>query len=148
MEEKDKTENNLPEEKNQQSSIEVQPTTINEATQTNTEKESDKTDVETDSAKTDTISTPQPKDRIDNNTNGLSTSFLRLDEQSKVQVRELLQEDLKGAVQDVKKDFFVIFGLFASFVIFISVNIQIFKSNDNIFELIGLSSIFLSFIVL
>lgn len=146
MEEKEKSENNLPEEKTQKSNIETQPPITDDVTQTNIEKEFDTSKIETDATQTDAISTPQPKDRIDDKSNELS-SYLRLDEQSKAQIREILQDDLKIAVQDVKKDFFVIFGLFASFVIFISVNIQIFRNNGNIFELIGLSSVFLSFII-
>ena len=129
MEDKDKKDN-LPEKK------------VEEASEKKTEEKMD-----TSASEADTLGiTKSKKDGIEEDKAQVST-ILKLDDKSKSEIRELLQDDLKNAVQDVKKDFLVIFGLFASFVIFISVNIQVFKNNDNTFELIGISSISLSFIV-
>lgn len=74
-------------------------------------------------------------------------AFVKFDERAEEQVRNLLQKDLKVESQEVKKDFLVIFGLFASFVTFISINVQVFKNNNNALELIGICSLSLSFIV-
>ncbi len=137
MEEKEKKEN-LPEKK-------VAETTEKKLEDTAKEKTEEKIDTSASEAETLGI-TKSKKDGIEEDDEQVSTT-LKLDDKSKVEIRELLQDDLKNAVQDVKKDFLVIFGLFASFVIFISVNIQVFKNNNNTFELIGISSISLSFIV-
>jgi hypothetical protein len=78
--------------------------------------------------------------------------------QTEKQVKEVLQADLESEVkelkdnikkegQEIKKDFLTIFGLFASFVTFLSIEVQIFKNRDNICELIGISSISLSFVM-
>jgi len=75
------------------------------------------------------------------------TTFIKFDEKAESQVRDLLQKELKVEVQEIKKDFLIIFGLFASFVTFISINVQVFKNNDNTLELIGICSISLSFII-
>ncbi|MDN4165865.1 hypothetical protein QWY31_10140 [Cytophagales bacterium LB-30] len=75
------------------------------------------------------------------------TTFIKFDEKAEAQVRDLLQKELKVEVQEIKKDFLIIFGLFASFVTFISINVQVFKNNDNTLELIGICSISLSFII-
>ncbi len=75
------------------------------------------------------------------------TSYFKIDEKTEKQIKDLLQEDLKNEVQDIKKDFLIIFGLFASFVTFISINVQVFKNSTNPFEIIGVISISLSFII-
>jgi len=75
------------------------------------------------------------------------SSIVKFDDKFDEHVTELLQSKLNTSVQDVKKDFLIIFGLFASFVTFISINVQVFKNNDNIFELLGICSISLSFII-
>lgn len=75
-----------------------------------------------------------------------------------VQIRALLRRDLQTAVadlkdeikkegQEVKKDFLTIFGLFASFVTFLSIQVQVFKNNSNVFELLGITSISISLVV-
>ncbi len=56
-------------------------------------------------------------------------------------------ENIKREGQDIKKDFIIIFGLFASFVTFLSIEVQIFKNKENVSELIGISSITLAFIL-
>ena len=58
-----------------------------------------------------------------------------------------LKEEVKKESQEVKKDFLTFFGLFASFVTFLSIEVQVFKNKDNIFELIGICSISLSFVM-
>jgi len=92
------------------------------------------------------ISDLKTKNKLEEGDNGLASS-LKLDDKLDKHITELLQSKLNSSVQDVKKDFLIIFGLFASFVTFISINVQVFKNNDNIFELIGICSISLSFII-
>ena len=58
-----------------------------------------------------------------------------------------MNENIKKEGQDVKKDFIIIFGLFASFVTFLSIEVQIFKNKENVSELIGISSMTLAFIL-
>ncbi len=58
-----------------------------------------------------------------------------------------LNENIKKEGQDVKKDFIIIFGLFASFVTFLSIEVQIFKNKEIVSELIGISSMTLAFIL-
>lgn len=85
-------------------------------------------------------------------------SNLKFSKEQEEQVRNLLQGDLQTAVQglkdevkkegqEIKKDFLTIFGLFASFVTFLSIEVQVFKNKDNVFELIGITSISLSFVM-
>ena len=85
-------------------------------------------------------------------------SNLKFSKEQEEQVRTLLQGDLQTAVQglkdevkkegqEIKKDFLTIFGLFASFVTFLSIEVQVFKNKDNVFELIGITSISLSFVM-
>lgn len=92
-----------------------------------------------------------------NNQNALATSF-QLNDKLKAEIKALLKEDLNSSVtnliidvkkegQEVKKDFLTIFGLFASFVTFLSIEVQVFKNKDNIFELLGISSISLAFVM-
>lgn len=57
------------------------------------------------------------------------------------------KEEIKKEGQEIKKDFLTIFGLFASFVTFLSIEVQVFKNKDNVLELIGISSITLSFVM-
>lgn len=81
-----------------------------------------------------------------------------LNEQQKNQVKELLSTELNSAIssvktniihesQETKKDFLTMFGIFVSFLTFISIEVQLFKSNNNLAELLGLSSLFLSFLM-
>lgn len=57
-------------------------------------------------------------------------------------------EALKKQVEDLKKDLLVIFGIFASMVTFLSVEIQIFKSITNFWLLLGLTSFILAAVLL
>jgi hypothetical protein len=81
-----------------------------------------------------------------------------LNEKQKEDIRKVLQgdfdialinlkDDIKKDSQEIKKDFLTIFGLFASFVTFLSIEVQVFKNRDNVFELIGITSISLSFVI-
>lgn len=85
-------------------------------------------------------------------------SNIKLSTEQKNEVKLLLQDELKTSVQalkdevknegqEIKKDFLTIFGLFASFVTFLSIEVQVFKNKDNVLELIGISSITLSFVM-
>jgi archaellum component FlaC len=68
-------------------------------------------------------------------------------------VREIYKEELSKDidnlhryVENVKKDFLTFFGLFASFMAFLSIEIQIFKSRDDWRELLGVTCLTLAFI--
>lgn len=96
-------------------------------------------------------------DKGDNEQSPISTtSHLNTDQEA--QVKKMLKRELLGATdnlkknikkegEDLKKDFIIIFGLFASFVSFLSIEVQIFKTEINIYQLIGISSLTLSFIM-
>jgi hypothetical protein len=56
--------------------------------------------------------------------------------------------ELRDEVRESKKDFLVMFGIFASFVTFLSVEIQIFKTLTSFWLLIGLSSFLLAGILI
>jgi hypothetical protein len=82
----------------------------------------------------------------------------KLSKEQEEQVRTVLKIDLEEAVdglkkevkkegQEVKKDFLTFFGLFASFVTFLSIEVQVFKNKQTVFELLGITSISLSFIM-
>jgi hypothetical protein len=60
---------------------------------------------------------------------------------------QALKDEVKTEGQEIKKDFLTIFGLFASFVTFLSIEVQLFKNKDNVLELVGISSISLSFVI-
>ncbi|MCT4599730.1 MAG: hypothetical protein N4A32_02390 [Marinifilaceae bacterium] len=81
-----------------------------------------------------------------NNKENVTSNFI-LNEDSKKQIKKLMSGDIELAVQDIKKDFLIIFGLFASFVTFISCNVQVFRNSTSISELVGVCSISLSFIL-
>ena len=85
-------------------------------------------------------------------------SNIKLSNEQKEEVKTLLQGELQTSVQglkdevkqegqEIKKDFLTIFGLFASFVTFLSIEVQVFKNKDNVLELIGITSISLSFVM-
>lgn len=92
------------------------------------------------------ISDSETANKLEEGDDSISTN-IKFDDKLDNHITELLQSNLNTSVQDVKKDFLIIFGLFASFVTFISINVQVFKNNDNIFELLGICSISLSFII-
>jgi hypothetical protein len=58
-----------------------------------------------------------------------------------------LRKELKAESQDTKKEFLTFFGLFASFMTFLSIEVQIFKTNNNINEILGISILILSFLM-
>lgn len=85
-------------------------------------------------------------------------SEIVLTEEFKSKIKELFKSDFDDSVlkqkeeikkegQEIKKDFLTIFGLFASFVAFLSIEVQVFKNRENVFELIGICSISLSFVM-
>jgi hypothetical protein len=98
---------------------------------------------------------------IDNDSSNQSEklkSDIVLTEELKSKIKELFKgdfddsvqkqkEEIKKEGQEIKKDFLTIFGLFASFVTFLSIEVQVFKNKDNVFELIGICSISLSFVM-
>ncbi len=57
-------------------------------------------------------------------------------------------EKVKTELHDIKKDFFIIFGLFASLVTFFSIEIQILKTINDFWLLLGFSSFLISIILL
>jgi hypothetical protein len=102
----------------------------------------------------------KPKDKLDSNSEILTSllSKMSLNEQQKEEVKTLLNDELETSVnsiksdfvkegQEIKRDFLTIFGLFASFVTFLSIEVQVFKNRDNILELLGITSISLSFVM-
>ena len=97
-------------------------------------------------------------DDSSNQSKKLGTEIV-LSEELKSDLRELLKSDFDDSVkkqkeeikregQEIKKDFLTIFGIFASFVTFLSIEVQVFKNKENVFELIGICSISLSFVML
>lgn len=100
------------------------------------------------------------RDELDKNSEYLTAMFSRfsLSQEQNDQIKELLKEELKSSVsdikldlnkesQEIKKDFLTIFGLFASFVTFLSIEVQVFKNKDNVLELIGITSVSLAFVM-
>lgn len=98
--------------------------------------------------------------KIDEDSERLTAIYSRfnLNENQRGEVVELLKEQLENSVaslkdevkqdsRDTKKDFLTFFGLFASFVTFLSIEVQLFKTNDNIFELLGVTSISFAFVM-
>jgi hypothetical protein len=98
--------------------------------------------------------------KIDENSERLTqlVTTSSLNDNQKKEVKELLKAELEQSVstlksemkkesEDTKKDFLTFFGLFASFVTFLSIEIQLFKNSDNILELVGVSSLSLSFVM-
>lgn len=96
--------------------------------------------------------------QIDEKSTDKSVASNNLSTEQMEEVRQMFRLDFKNSVEDIrndvkneskeiKKDFLTIFGLFASFATFISIEVQIFKSRDNIPELIGVMAISLSFVM-
>lgn len=69
-----------------------------------------------------------------------------LDEAKKETIKESKRE-IKREIDGLKRDFFVIFGIFASFVTFVVGDISILKTIDNIYDKVGFSFLFVSFIL-
>jgi len=100
------------------------------------------------------------REELDKNSEYITAMFSKfsLSQEQNEQIKELLKEELKSSVSEIKldlnkesheikKDFLTIFGLFASFVTFLSIEVQVFKNKDNILELIGITSISLAFVM-
>lgn len=86
-------------------------------------------------------------------------SKVQLNTEQKKEVKTLFMSELDNAIasvkdtvahesQETKKDFLTMFGIFVSFLTFISIEVQLFKTNNNVSELVGLSSLFLAFMML
>lgn len=100
------------------------------------------------------------REELDKNSEYLTAMFSKfsLSQEQNEQIKEILKEELKSSVseikldlnkesQEIKKDFLTIFGLFASFVTFLSIEVQVFKNKDNVLELIGITSVSLAFVM-
>jgi hypothetical protein len=68
-------------------------------------------------------------------------------EKAKRETIDESKKEIKKEINDLKKDFFVIFGIFASFITFVVGEISILKTIDNIYDKIGFSFLFVSFIL-
>src|SRR6185295_4167695 len=55
---------------------------------------------------------------------------------------------LKKQTENLKKDFLVFIGIFVAFITYISVEIKVLQNASDIFTLVGLSSFFLSSVLL
>lgn len=67
---------------------------------------------------------------------------------SKVEETVNRYEEIRKELADSKKDFITIFGIFASFVVFLSIEIQVFKTVSEFWLLMGLSSFILASVLL
>jgi hypothetical protein len=92
-----------------------------------------------------------------NEQNSVSTTS-HFSEAQQDEVRKILQNELSTATRslknkikkegdDLKKDFIIIFGLFASFASFLSIQVQVFKTNDSVYELIGITALTVAFVL-
>jgi hypothetical protein len=68
-------------------------------------------------------------------------------EQAKKETIEESKKENKKEIDNLKRDFFVIFGIFASLVTFVVGEISILKTIDNIYDKIGFCFLFVSFIL-
>jgi len=68
-------------------------------------------------------------------------------EQAKKETIEESKKENKREIDNLKRDFFVIFGIFASLVTFVVGEISILKTIDNIYDKVGFSFLFVSFIL-
>ncbi len=71
-------------------------------------------------------------------------------QQLKKQVEEITEriENNKKELNDIKKDFITIFGIFAAFLTYVSVEVQILQAAHDLFVLSGLSLFFLAAMLL
>ena len=120
--------------------------TEKEETNTTLDETPDNLSVDTSEEEAEKLGSKQNDERIEEGSEQV-TSFFKLDKKGEKQIKNLLQKELKIEVQDIKKDFLIIFGLFASFVTFISINVQAFRNSVNLVEIVGVISISLSFII-
>lgn len=86
--------------------------------------------------------------KITDHANNLGTSQVRPEISEEIQKDLDSYESIRKEFQDLKKDFITVFGIFASFVTFLSVEIQIFKIVTDFWLLLGLSSFLLASILL
>lgn len=96
-------------------------------------------------------------DTVSNEQNKVSTTS-HFSEAQQNDVKKILKNeldtatiDLKGEIkkegEELKKDFIIIFGLFASFASFLSIEVQIFKTKETVFELVGITSLTVAFVL-
>lgn len=99
----------------------------------------------------------QGLDTTINEQNSVSTTS-HFSEAQQDEVRKILQNELSTATrnlkykikkegEDLKKDFIIIFGLFASFASFLSIQVQVFKTNESVYELIGITALTVAFVL-
>lgn len=101
---------------------------------------------------------PNPKLKVDSSEKYVNPKSKSKEQQQQEEVKEFFKEDfeksisdlrseLKTESQDTKKEFLTFFGLFASFMTFLSIEVQILKTNDNVNEILGISILILSFLM-
>jgi hypothetical protein len=101
---------------------------------------------------------PNPKLKDDSSDKYVNPKSKSKEEVQQQQVKEFFQKEfeisindlrseLKAESQDTKKEFLTFFGLFASFMTFLSIEVQILKTNDNVNEILGISILILSFLM-
>lgn len=73
--------------------------------------------------------------------------FQNVIENTKIEAGKIAKQTIKDEINSVKKDFFIIFGLFASLVTFVVGEISILKTINSIYDKIGFSFMFVSFIL-
>ncbi len=67
-------------------------------------------------------------------------------ESTKKEADKIAREAVKDQIETAKKDMFIIFGIFASFITFVAGEISILKTIDNIYDKVGFSFLFVSFV--
>ena len=98
-------------------------------------------------------------DTVTADTQDSQSAKIPLTDYQKEEFRALFKEDLeklktnsnkqlKKESHELKKDFLTIFGVFVTFLTFMSIEVQLFKVRKDSLELIGVSTIVLSFLML
>jgi uncharacterized membrane protein len=77
---------------------------------------------------------------------GLS-DFDEIIENTKKEAMGLAKKEVEKQIDTAKKDMFTVFGIFTSFIAFIVGEINILKTIDSIYDKIGFSFLFVSFIL-
>ena len=101
---------------------------------------------------------PNPKLKVDSSEKYVNPKSKSKEGQQQQEVKEFFKEDFEKSIsdlrgelkiesQDTKKEFLTFFGLFASFMTFLSIEVQVLKTNDNLNEILGISILILSFLM-
>lgn len=72
--------------------------------------------------------------------------FKKAIEETKLEAEKIAKEAVKEEIEAAKKDMFIMFGIFASFITFIVGEINILKTIDSIYDKVGFSFLFICFI--